>query len=307
MRRNLIIIFNAVFWSVFLWFFVNLGLTYTYNFSVPLSVKSSSQHTVSSDIPSSVDITLKAKGWDLLSLLFGKNLNYTLDLTGYKKDIKINLLQNINESGFLPEGLTAVSVYPDAIDVSFDNIISKTVKIKNLTSVLLKEGYTLVGNPEITPDSAVITGANSVISKIKFVSTERIVFKNISESFSRKIKLSDTLGSLVTIKPEEVNISYKIELSAEKSFDEIEVTVKNKPEDKDVLIVPPKIIINVRGGVEQLAKLNPSEIKVSIDYSRIESDEEGYIVPTIDLPENLSIIKIEPQQFQYIIKKKKQD
>ena len=56
--------------------------------------------------------------------------------------------------------------------------------------------------------------------------------------------------------------------------------------------------------MEQLSQINPSEIKVSIDYNVIENDTLGFVTPIIELPVNADLINFEPQKFQYIIKKK---
>ncbi|MDD5363073.1 MAG: CdaR family protein [Ignavibacteria bacterium] len=304
MKRNIFVLINTFIFSVIIWFYVNMNLTYTYALNVPLDFRSSKNQGVSNDIPETIEITVRGKGWGIVKLLASKNLVYRLDLTGYRKDSKVDLSQNAGDILNLPPELSIININPGYLDVSFDNIITKLVKVKNNTSVTTREGYTLIGSAKLSPDSISVTGASSVVSKIKYLNTEYLIFKDINSNITRQVKILDTLGNTVKIEPKNITVNYKIELSAEKTFDDISVEIYGVPQDREVLIIPPKISISLRGGVEVLSKLNPGEIKVGVDFKTIENDEQGYITPTIELTDELSVIKSEPQKFQYIIKKK---
>lgn len=304
MRRNIFIIVNTFIFSVLIWAYVNLNLTYSYELSVPLSVKSAKSQGVSNEIPEKVDLVLKGKGWSLIKIILSKNLVYYLDLTAFKKDTKVDLMQNTTEALNLPGDVFVQSISPSLIDVSFDNIITKMVKVKNNTSVITKEGFTVIGSVRLSPDSVKISGASSLLSKVKFVQTENIVFKDVSSNISREVKLIDTIGQQVKIEPTVINVSYLVELSAEKTFEDVDVNVYGVPIDKDVLIIPPKITISLRGGVEELSKLTTKDLKIGINYKQIEADEQGEVEPTIELSDIFSLIKVQPQRFQYIIKNK---
>jgi len=304
MRKNIFIIVNTFIFSVLLWVYVNLNLTYSYEVNVPLSVRAAKSQGVSNDIPASVNVILKAKGWSLLKILTTENLEYYLDLTQYKKDTKVDLMQNTNEALKLPFDVYVQNVSPGYIEVMFDNMIIKIVRVKNNTSVQTRDGFTVIGNVMLRPDSVKLTGASSVLSKIKFVQTEYIVFKDVNSNISRDVKLIDTLGNQVKIEPTEVNVNYKVELSAEKTFDDIDVNVYGIPSDKDVLIIPPKISITLRGGVEELSKLTTKDLNIGINYKQIEFDEQGEVEPTIELSDIFTLIKVQPQRFKYIIKNK---
>lgn len=307
MRRNIFILINTFIFSVLIWAYVNLNLTYTIESSLPLQIKSGKSQGISNEIPDNLDVVFKGKGWGLMKILISKNLVYYLDLTTFKKDTKIDLMQGVTDIINLPSDVYVMSINPSVIDVSFDNTITRMIKVKNNTSVQTKDGYTVIGGVKITPDSVRVSGASSIIMKIKFVQTENIVFKDVNANISKDVKLIDSLGNQVKIDPTVVNVSYKLELSAEKTFEDIDVNVYGVPIDKDVLIVPPKISISLRGGVEELSKLTPKDIKIGINFKQIESDEQGEVEPTIELSDIFTLIKVEPQRFQYIIKKKQSE
>jgi YbbR domain-containing protein len=307
MKRNIFVYISSLFFAVILWMYINLNLVYNISVSIPLDVKLSKVQAIASDLPNSVEVSIKGKGWDLLGVVLSKSLTLSLDLTNYKKDTKVNIAQSVNELLSLSSNVLILSVNPDIIEVNFDNITSKMVKVKNLINVVPKDGYFIIGTPKVTPDSVKLSGAISVIGKIKFIPTEQINILNVNSGFTKTVNILDTLNNIIKIEPKNVTITYDIQLLAEKNFEDINVLISNVPQDKEVLLIPPKLKIYLRGGVEQLAKIDPEEIFAGIEFKQIENDSLGYVSPKISLPLDATIIKYEPQKFQYIIKKKNID
>jgi YbbR domain-containing protein len=290
--------------SVFLWLSVTLNFTYNINLSIPLEVNLKENQALAEDLPSEIEIVAKGRGWDLLGMWFSKNIAYVLDLSSVKRNMKFSILQTIGDKIDFPSSVSIISAYPDTLNIEFDNISTKYVKIKNNVVLSLKEGYEIIGYPQVTPDSVKITGATSVILKIKNIPTEKKIIRNINSDIVIDVSLSDSLINLVKVEPKSVKISYKIELAAEKSFEDLKVDIKNMPADKEVLLIPPNLNLSLRGGVDMLSKLSVSDFNIYINYELIEKDTLGSVAPIIEIPENLSIINYSPQKFQYIIKKK---
>jgi YbbR domain-containing protein len=304
MRKNIFIYLASLVFAIVLWLYINLNLVYNISFQIPLDIKLSKTQALANDLPNSIDVSVKGKGWDLLGIVLSKNLSLNLDLTNYKKDTKINISQATNELLSLSSNVALLSVNPDMIEINFDNITSKMVKVKNSANVTTKDGYIIIGSPKVSPDSVKISGAMSIIGKIKYLPTEPFTMTNVNSGFTKTIKIIDTLNNIIRIEPKLVTITYNIELSAEKNYEDLNVIISNVPQDKEVLLIPPKLKLYLRGGVEQLAKINPDEIFAGIEFKQIDNDSLGYVSPKITLPVDVTIVKYEPQKFQYIIKKK---
>lgn len=304
MKRRITILSISFIFSVFIWLYINLSQSYIIDLNVPLNIKLSGKQAMGNEMPSSIDITVKGKGWDLISLMLSKSAAFNLDLTNYKRDTRISTIQEIRNLLNIPNTISVINIYPDTLEITFDNLTEKMVKVKNNISVNPKEGYIIIGNPIITPDSVKITGATSVLSKIKFISTESLMLNDINANVTKTVRIKDTLPNIIKIEPKLVSVAFKIELAAEKEFDGVNVSVQGLPEDKEIIIIPPKIKLTFRGGVEQLSDISLENIIVSVDFKSVDKDSTGYVTPDIELPDNLNLIKYEPQQFQYIIKKK---
>jgi len=289
---------------VILWIYLNLSYSYSINIDVPVQVDYSKSQAVSDQLPEKLQVTVNGKGWDLMSILMFKKPSYILDLSKFKQETKIVTNQSIADRLNLPSGVSVLKISPDEIEINLDKYSEKYVKVRGNLSVKTKENYRLIGAPRFSPDSVKIIGANSVLNKIKFIPTEIKSLEDVNSNMSGLINLKDTLGNLIKIEPKSIRYTFNVELAADKNFEEIDISVNNVPENKEVLLIPPKADLSLKGGVEQLSKINPAEIKMFIDFSKLEDDTLGYFVPEIQLPVEANIINITPPKFQYIIKMK---
>lgn len=304
MKKNFTVYIVAFVFAAFLWVYLTFNLFYNVTLNVPVAVKNSKTQILSNQIPETLDVNLRAKGWDLLNLLFLKEPVYNLDISGLRRDTRIHTIQGVSEKLNLSADVSVVSVEPDTITINFDNASAKTVPVENNLEIVLKAGYQIVGPPVISPDSVAISGAASVISKIKSIPTKYQKFDNVSSDIRVDIQLVDTLGKNLDIEPSVVTVYYKIELAAEKEFNDIDIEILNVPADREVLLIPPKVNVSLRGGVDQLSKVTPQDVRALVDFNDIETDTLGYIVPELNLPQKFQVIGILPDRFQYIIKRK---
>lgn len=287
-----------------LWIYLNLSYSYSIEVSVPVELTYSKSEAVADQLPSALTATVNGRGWDLLNILLFKKLQYKLDLSKFKNESKIVTNQSIQDRLNLPSNITITKIEPEEIDINLDRYSEKFVRLRSNLIVKTKDNYKLVGTIKLSPDSVKIIGANSVINKIKFVTTEIKIIEDVNSNMSGLVNIKDTLGNLIRIEPRSVKYSFNVELAADKNFEGIDIAVNNIPENKEVLLIPPKAEISLKGGVEQLSKINPSEIKLYIDFKKLEDDTLGYFVPEIQLPVEANVVNITPQKFQYIIKMK---
>jgi YbbR domain-containing protein len=302
--KNPKILFLSIFFAIILWIYLNLSYTYSIEVEVPLELTYSKSEAVADQLPSNLDVTVNGKGWDLLNILVFKKLHYKLDLSKYKQESKIITNQSIQDRLNLPSNITLTKIEPEEIDINLDKYSEKYVRLRSNLIVKTKENYKLVGTIKLSPDSVKIIGANSVINKIKFVPTEVKIIDDINSNMSGLINIKDTLGNLIKIEPKSVRYSFNVELAADKNFEGLEIAINNVPDNKEVLLIPPKAEISLKGGVEQLSKINPSDIKLFIDFKKLEDDTLGYFVPEVQLPVEANLLNINPPKFQYIIKMK---
>lgn len=304
MNKNLRIFLLSLVFASALWLYISLNLSYSLDVSIPIEILTTKSQALTEEIPNSIDVKVKGKGWDLLNILISKDLKYSLDISKLKKDSKIITEQFVNERLNLQQSVSILEINPDTISINFDKVFEKLVPLKNNIVLNLKEGYSIVGNPVLIPDSVKLQGASYLLNKIKFIPTEAKVINNVNSDIQGVVNIKDTLSNLIKVDLKQVNFRYKIQLSAEKNLEDLLINVLNVPLDKEVLLIPPKLNVSLRGGVEQLSQISPSDVIVNVEFGKLENDTLGFVIPDLIIPDETSLLKIEPQKLQYIIKSK---
>ncbi len=304
MNKNIRLYSFSFVFALILWLYLKFNLTYNVEISIPIDVEVGKNQALSENLPEEIDVVVSGKGWDLLNLMISKEDNFTIDLSDVKSDTKINTREVLSDRMDIPSNISLVSVQPETISISFEKVSKKYVKVINNVKLELADDYEIIGEPQILPDSVLITGASSIINNIKFLPTQYKLIKDVKGNITETVSIKDTLSNLIKVEPTMVSVSFNVDLLAEKEFEELSIQVENLPEDREVLLIPPSVKLSLRGGVNELAKINTGDVKVIVQYTEIENDSLGYVVPEVILPVKASIINLSPEKLQYIIKKK---
>lgn len=299
------IILASLLLSIVLWLSLNLNQVYEIEKSVPLKFNINKPYAVSGNIPLNLEVKFKGTGWNLIRLFTSLNLDFTYNYNARKTENFTILTKEYLENSFgTSQNLNIIGVYPETLYVKVVDYEEKYVKLLPKIQIDCKEGYQVVGKPVLEPDSIKIGGAIDLLRSLSYVNTSEQVFRNVNASIVKNITLSDSLSNLLWRSQNEVKLNVNIELTAEKEFSNIEIKVPDIPADKEVLLIPQTLTLQLKGGVNQLASVDPSKIYAVIDYYSILNDTTGSLTPSYRLPEGCSVISMKPDKIQYVIKKK---
>lgn len=291
--------------SVVLWLSLNLNQTYEIEKTVPVKININKPYAVSGNVPLNLEVKFRGVGWNLIRLFTSLNLEFTYDISARKKDQFLILTKEYLDNNMgLSQNLQIIGVYPETLFVKVENYEEKYVKINSKLQIICKEGYQVVGKPEFEPDSIKIGGAVDILKTLDHFNTKSIVFDNVNAGIIRNINLSDSLTNILWLSQNEIGLKINIEPTAEKEFSNIEIKVPETPDDKEVLLIPQSITIQLKGGVNQLAKIDNTQIIAKIDYRKILADSTGSLTPVFDIPPGSTVISMKPETIQYVIKKK---
>lgn len=305
MRYKYHILIASFILSSILWISLNLNQIYEIQKNLPVKIQVNKPYAVSGNIPVNLQVKFKGIGWSLIRLFTSLNMDFNYDVIGKDNDkIVIATKQYLNDNLGLAQNLSITDVEPESLVVRVDRYQEKYVKVIPRVYVECKNGYQTVGKPVIEPDSIKIGGAASILNSLKFIYTQELRFTNINSNIAGVAVLSDSLSNITWRSQNEVNLHINVELSADKEFQNVEIFVPNTPPDKEVLLIPQIVGIQVKGGVNQLAALDNSKIQAMVDFNQILSDTTGSVLPKFALPEGVTIISVRPEKIQYVIKKK---
>jgi hypothetical protein len=164
-----------------------------------------------------------------------------------------------------------------------------------------KKGYGLAEPVYIYPESTYVYGPWSSLKELNSVQTEHKSYVNSESRIKEKLSLAAING--ISYEVNSAVLFLDIQKIVDMNFDDLPVKVNDIPSDRDIIILPNKISVGVKGGIDFLGKLSNNQFKVSVNYRNIVLDTLGSVVPDIQMPPNLSLIYIKPERLRYIIKK----
>src|SRR5260370_41408849 len=100
------------------------------------------------------------------------------------------------------------------------------------------------------------------------------------------------------------SLRINIQPFAEKTLPGIRVTASGVPQGKEVIFIPSRIDLIIRGGIEQLARVTGTDFQAIVEFRRLVEDSAGTVVPGITAPPDVKVISRKPDRFQFIIRKR---
>lgn len=286
------------------WFSVTMGGSFRERFDVPIVVtKMPEDIALVEPLPKTIDVLLEARGWQLLFLEAGKQLMFEVPGSRLRSG-EILTNRALAESMKLPDGVRAIRAYPETLAIRVDRHIRKKVPV-HFSSLQLsfKEGFGLLRNIDIDPDSIYIEGAQSVLRKIESWPIAARSYTDLTLPVVEEVPVLDSLGSIVKPDVEKVTVYIPTDQMADMSFENIPVKVLNVPADRQVLLGHQTISISVRGGVNYLSTLSLDDFSADVEFTDIVADTSGSIIPTLHFPVGLQLLKIDPEEIRYTIRK----
>lgn len=303
MKNNLLIIILSVIFSVILWISVSLSNDFNSNLVLPIKVINVPEGYIATSTSSKlVNVKVKGVGWDLLNAAISSKNDFLVDADyQIKKNQFYNLSSFTDENSWLTSKLRILEISPDTISFAFEKIGYARKKIIPHLQLNFKDGYGLATDVTVSPESVDVSGPSKFVNQISDVPTELLKLNNLSDKNELAVQLKNIPE--VSYMIQSARIFLDIQRIVEKDFEDIPVKVLDLPSDRDVVLLPNKINISLRGGIDVLGKLDNTKIEATVFYRDIVLDTLGSITPILQIPEFTSLVYAKPAQLKYIIKK----
>ena len=301
-KKNLHIIIISIIFSIILWVSISLSNDYYATFKIPLKLVNFPEgYTIGSKIPDYISVKLKGEGWKLAVLKLGRETNYVV--TAGKETGKrfINLYNYLVDNQWLSSDIEVIDISPDTLSYDVEKIASTNAEIIPNINLNFKPGFGLATPMTIKPETTIVFGPVSKIKNLRAVTTEKLSLNNLDDKVDEKVPLEKIPE--MSFSSSNVNVILDVQKIVDKNFDNLDVKIIDVPSDRNVVLLPNKISVGLRGGVDVLAKLDNSQISASVNYREVVLDTLGSVAPKISLPGNTSLIYIKPERLRYIIKK----
>ncbi|MGB5244220.1 MAG: YbbR-like domain-containing protein [Lutimonas sp.] len=294
--------------SLFFWFLINLSKTYITDVEFDVEyVDLPGKLQLQSKSEESITLTIKSIGFSLLKHKY-RNRKIQYSLKEIKRKGKQSYFSvsssNLNfiQSQFTGE-TDLLKISPDTLFFEFGIKKFKKVAVLPKMEIQYKIGYGLSENLKFTPKEVTISGPEGMIDTINEVQVKPLILANVSDSFEQELMVISPAKS-VSIEPEIIKVSGKVEKFTEGSFD-MGYKVINVPPSAIISAYPKELKLIYQVSLENYNKVLAEGFEIICDYEQAEKNNLDYLLPKVTkMPDFVSSVRIVPEKVEFLIKNK---
>lgn len=238
----------------------------------------------------------------LLYRLIPKKIKVDISLANFKESKGILDLTSQRRS--LDDQISGsfLSFENDRLFFNYSKLTNKKVRVSVNTDFIYSLGYNNMNDARVEPDSVYVSGPESIINNLNFISTIIIKKENISNNIKTIVSLENK-DSLVKIRPNKVLFQESIKRFTEKDF-EIFINLINVPDSIEIKLFPEKVKLTASFPIYLIEKVKKENFELVFDYLSTENGKfESVPIDLINTPEFSRNVRWIPKTISYLIKK----
>ena len=297
----LFLVFVAV--SAVFWLILALNDSAQDHFNVNLRIVNQPDSvTFISDVPEKLHVSVSDKGTNLWRNGYLKHPAINIDFKEYSSDGVLrysynDLLASLKEAFGGTATFTSVSL--DSLQLFYTTNPGKKVPIMVNCKIFPASGTTLEGSVTPSPASVYVYGKKSVLDTIRYVSTEPVVLRDISETTVVNVNISKLRNARAI--PSSVDLTATIEPLVKKDA-MITVETANVPTGEELLLFPSKVPVEYYVAMSRLNDDEDRNIHLVVDYDDISRSKDGKLhVKIQNYPDRLKNLTLHTDSIEYAV------
>ena len=293
------VIISAVFWS-----FLTFNRDVQLDIEVPVEMSMPNNVHMLSKVPDTLTVTVKDRGYRVLTYLFQKTPTLTLKFTDYSDGNSVFKIDQSHLkkaiSAILNKQTNIISVLPESINIKFTDLPGKKVPVKTDIIVEPRDDYALYGALIQSRDSVLVFSDAKTLSEINEVYTYHVEELDLTDTLRRKVTIAPINGAV--IEPRAIDIIVPIEkLSTQSRI--VKIAVRNAPQGVKMLLFPSDVEVTYRAPVSRIK--DDAGITAVVDYNTVDfSSPSNKVKVTIgEVPAAYQDVKLSHDSVEYIIEK----
>lgn len=196
--------------------------------------------------------------------------------------------------------LNITEIHPDTLIFLFDKVTSRQVKVRPNVSFELKQQHFLNDIITTIPDSVLVSGPESILDTLSFVSTTYQHYKDVDCTIRQNIPLKDYKN--IIMRTTRVLLEIPVEEYTEKQV-MVPVTINNLPQGTRINLFPDKINVSFMIALSRFKEVEPGDFQVSVSYQDIQNREDLLRLKIDTQPPYIHSVALSPEQIEYLIEK----
>lgn len=191
-----------------------------------------------------------------------------------------------------------LDIKPDTLFFPFTEIVSKKVDVRLSAAYKPDNQFVFRGDPEIIPDSVVVSGPEFMIDTLASVFTSEDKETMIDSDTEIQIRLKDIKH--ISTETEVVTVRFRVEKFTEKTL-KVPLTIVNLPDSLNLRLFPSNVEVSCQVGLSNFEKLQPGMFKASVDFSNVLQGQSRLNVALESHPGFVKSTKFSPRTVEYLI------
>jgi hypothetical protein len=134
--------------------------------------------------------------------------------------------------------------------------------------------------------------------------TEPAVFADVKAPIDAQVPLLQDQTAPLSLSTGSIHLTVNVQPFAEKTLTGIPVEIDSVPSLREVILIPPRVELVVRGGIKQLSSISAGDFRVAVAYQAIEADTTGAVPYAVTGPDEIQIVRRKPDRLQHIVRKR---
>jgi len=305
-RRRLSAFFTCLVLAALAWLFTNLTGPVKFGVKIVLNYKNAPQkrafHALQSD---TVTTMLQGSGWQMLFQKMNaqkKVINVDLHTLENKDYVVLSSqLKQLNDEKEFDQQI--VSFSPDTLYFDFSDRATKKVPVKLVTAIKYQHQFAQSNNITLNPSYITVSGPENVIDKIKSWNTDSLVMDSVNQTVRTSVAMQPVREGNLSIYPKSVQVKVPVDEFTEKTV-QVPVKLVNNHGFYNVKIFPQKVKITFTTSLNKYPEMDEDFFEASADLDLWRNGNYSTLpVKLARFPAYCKIVKIEPQNVDFIIRK----
>jgi len=293
------------------WFLNALSKEYPSSLRLPVVYTNlPADQVVANRLPDSLDLELRASGFNLLRWSFVKPGDPILVDLGSARRSKSGdyhylafnrQLEKISQQ--MIRGVKVLRMQPDTLWFSYAPRTVVRVPVRPRLEVHCKPGYRSGDSMRVTPAEVEVSGPTELVQKISYVETETMRYYDVDNTVVATLRLQPPAEfRKLSFSPGAVSVEAPVYRFTE-ARKEIPVTVEQVPPGLRLQLFSNKVTVIYNVPLEKAESVDESMFRAVIDYRKIETGAASAKVQLVRQPSFASNVRVEPAEVGFLIRK----
>lgn len=290
--------------AIFLYIFHQVSITDKKTFVLPLNIVENGIVQHIGRVPSSVSVVIRAGSEDMSSIsLSDMSASVTLDDITEPGTYDVPVFVEISDKMLALDPLE-INLKDKTVKIKVDKRTSKYVPLQASITGQVARGYQ-ISKVEINPSVVLITGPESVLKAVDFISTTKINVSNAEKTFSTEASYVETSKIYEVEEKGPYKATVIVEtLPFEREFTDVTLQVLNLSENLELQSPLPKTIVKISGPMLALEAYNITSKFAQVDLTAINQPGQYTVKVKYNLPAGFDLVEKELDSVDVIITEK---